>query len=201
MLTLNVCSSSGINYKEICNFARRIYEDRLSVNLSSFPEYFLYISDSDNIRGCFGLTSGSYRETLLVETYYDFDLLKFFSQDKKINRNEIAEIGTLAVDKGYGKYCILLIACMILFCYNLGIKFSVLTTSKLIQRYAAVLQVETIYVGKPDLKLKDEEFRREWRKYFKMGPSTIAFDVIQAAAGSKKMLKKFKQIQICDQII
>ena len=193
MLVLDHCSKKDKIYNFLCDFARTNYWNRLRAKIELFPEYFVYVQDNFNLLGCVGLTPGDVRNPLLVETYFDFDLLNFLSENNNnIKRSEFAEIGTLSIVKNNYRITIILVAGVILLAYKKQIKYVALTAHKTIQRLSVPLKINIINIGKPSLNKKDAFFKKNWEKYFRINPDSIGFSINQAITGSLEVLKKFE---------
>ncbi|MCK5061370.1 thermostable hemolysin [Candidatus Parcubacteria bacterium] len=178
------CKRGDEEYKKVCDFAFSVYKKRLNAELKEFHHYFVYAKKGDKIVGCLGFTNGDKKNPLLVETYFDFNLLNYISDYTKIKRKSFGEIGTLAVFKENNHLVIFLIAGIIILCNSLKIKFVALTTTKIIQKMSLPLQIRLKKIGKPNLKSKDEEFLKNWRRYFLANPESVAIDIQQAINGS-----------------
>jgi len=52
---LSIFSRNTSGYKKVCNFAKRVYAEKLDFNLNHFPEVFISVHDRNRIYGCIGL--------------------------------------------------------------------------------------------------------------------------------------------------
>jgi len=57
MKRINVYQPNDPEYASVCSFAQRIYTDKLSINISHFPDLLFTIREDSRIVGCMGLNT------------------------------------------------------------------------------------------------------------------------------------------------
>ncbi len=196
MINLGIAKKESRKHNEVCNFAHQTYLERLGIELTAFPNAIIYAEEKEKIIGSFGLTPGNDKNPLLVETYFNFNLLEYLSMGRiKEDRSVFGEIGTLATAKDTKTYIsLLLCAAMVVWSKQQKYKFLAMTTTKVIQRMAKPLGINLISIGEPDLTNKDEDFQKKWEKYFGLKPSTIGVNTEQAFPGCFKILTEIPDV-------
>lgn len=193
MITLTLYHGRKPGYAHACEFAKMVYRERLSVDLDCFPAVMLAAIDGNEIIGTFGFNPGNSRKTLLIDSYFDFDILSVWSAGKDIERGHFGELGTLAVGRGHKRQLSLVLsAAMIAWCYQNDYKFIALTTTKKIQQLAVPLEIDLIRIGEPNLEGKDEEFCAKWSRYFCLRPNSVGIVTEQAITGCMAALQALK---------
>jgi len=184
-------SNNPESYCKVCAFIKSNYKTRLKVTLESFPEVILVATNSRHeIVGALGINSGRNNKQLLLESYFEFDILEKLTGLTKNNR-DIAEIGSLSIESSYAnnyKLTIILTASMALWAKKHNYQWIVLTTLPKIQNIAKPLNIISTIIGCPDISCKPQAFQDNWQYYFSLKASSVGFNVVNAAPGCLEYL-------------
>jgi hypothetical protein len=114
-------------------------------------------------------------ETLFLENYLDKPLIEYFSTslNRKVARNEIAEVGNLATNGNLG------IRILIISCFNYlresGFKYIALTGTKSLCDYFSALKLNTqIIADAAPFKIKNANL---WGSYYQSNPKVLIGDI------------------------
>jgi len=179
-------------YESVCRYAKQAYKNKLNVDLTEFPSFFVYSKKADLITGCIGFTRGDERNPLLAETYFKFDLLRHVSGGKASDRKLFGEIGTRVVSGKEPKLMLFLIAECIIHCCQSDIEYAIFTVPNKMRKLADILNIKPIEIGKPDLSGKDEKFLNDWKIFLSRNPESFGISIEQAARGSFEIRNNYK---------
>lgn len=198
---INKCISSDNIHQNVCEFAAVEYWKRYSIDLSVFPDIFIYVTIDDIIIGCFGAYRGSIHNRLTTEWYVSEDDLSSFIGESitRFPRSKLAEIGTRAVNLPTGtqtsstRVSVAMSAALLLCLFEQGERFSLFTADRSVQVIAKQLNVRLTRFGKPDLSNRDNQYQELWKNYFEIPRECFGLDLQQAATGCYMVCDKVSQ--------
>jgi len=198
MIRLHIITPADDNYPQVQEFARTVYDVKLHTTIYSKPDYFAVakLKDSETCVGCFGLYRADTHKPLLIETYFHDNILSRLVEDEDLSRSQFGELGTRAVllprelSHAHTAVSVALAGTLILFASTNGFRHLVFTANRSVHEIAKALETKLQPLGNPDLSLKDLEFQKNWKHFFRHKQSCFGINVLQSAAGCRRALEK-----------
>jgi hypothetical protein len=196
MITIGSAIPADPQYEKISDFAREVYGKKLHAMIAGKPTIFTYVETAGVIIGCFGLYEGRLHSPLLFETYFPDDVFGKFFQDTRTDRSLIGEIGTRAVmvpdniAVSSMDVSIALSSALILMAGHQGIRYLGFTANRSVRKITDALELHLITLGEPDLSGKDEEFRENWKEFFRIKQQCFIIDVAPSLTGCRKVIQQ-----------
>ncbi len=157
-------------YGAVSAFAKGVYLRRLDSVTAAQPEVFVYAQIGRVIVGCIGLYRADRREQLLIERFLPDALTKVLGSESS-DRTGLAELGTRAIDLPEGSdyssidISIALLAVLIPFAYETGIRHLAFISNPLALRLGRALGFAVESLGDPDVSREPEEFKRNMKGF------------------------------------
>lgn len=194
-MQLIVVNNSHDLYPYICDFTRKIYNNRVKVNYDHFPPIFVSCWQDNCLLGAIGLTPAYTTEQLTAESFFDFDLLAALSSGSCQDRRQMAEAGTLTKADGIPMEVTTLISAGVVVCaFYMGIKYLVFVTNRVTVRHATKMGWKLTAIGKADFSRCSPEMRENWKEYVKYPLQAYGVETDQAFAPCHAVLSEMPQL-------
>ncbi len=173
MVKIEVCTES-INpslYRAGCRFAKNVYRCKSRVNINPDPDALCVARHPEGIVGCFGFYSARDRRPLTTEKFWP-ELAEEIPELED-RREKVGELGTYAIavetpfDVCSKHLSVGMIISLIRYVRSLEVEVLMFTASTAVGALLRLLRVDTTVLGPPNIDICDEDFRLNWRQYFR----------------------------------
>ena len=157
-------------------FAHRAYNDTYGANIKSYSNEFLTLYSRDKgVLSCLGINDTSIKP-LFLEQYLDgpVEVLLEKITGKRVNRESIVEVGTLAVTSQ--GMCRLMMSALAGLMAGRGKSYLVFTAVRTIRNTLRRLGVPFTIISKAS-KTKLTNSTNDWGRYYKSDPEVIVVDL------------------------
>lgn len=193
-MLIGIATPQEVIYPEVSRFAREGYARELGATIRAEPDVFAYAQHEADIVGCFGLYRAREHEPLLLETYVP-DAFERMCGDRTVERHLCAEIGTRAVIPTLGfrgtDISLGLSACLLIHAKAQKIAYLGFTSNRTALSLAKMLGIEVVHLGEPDLSDQNEDFRKNWRRFFRIKQYCFGFR-LESVAGCLAALERLE---------
>ena len=182
MIEVSVAYPKDTSYPVISSFAQAVYSHEFGAHVEPAPDVFVYATTNECMVGCLGLYQAREHEPLLFETYVPnaYGRLSGICDGK---RSMLGELGTRVVQLSEspktlsGDVSLAMTALLVSVAHRAGIRYVGFTTTRLVKRITDQLGFTLVTLGKPDLSGKDQVFRQNWEKFFRVPQICAGFHI------------------------